>query len=67
MGLSESSHRPDVYADRNVSFWCQLEMSVTGVWVGWREVAAAVGARPGEIWRMERAFEHDDLARALAP
>ena len=32
----------------------------------WRDVAAAAGARPAEIRRMERAFEHDDLARALA-
>ncbi len=33
---------------------------------GWREVAAAAGARPAEIGRMESAFEHDDLVRALA-
>ncbi len=33
---------------------------------GWREVAAAVGARPAEIGRMATAFEHDDLARAKA-
>ena len=32
----------------------------------WREVAAAVEARPGEIRRMESAFEHADLTRALA-
>jgi serine/threonine-protein kinase HipA len=32
----------------------------------WRDVAAACGARPGEIRRMESAFEHADLARALA-
>jgi serine/threonine-protein kinase HipA len=32
---------------------------------GWREVAAAAGARPAEIRRMESAFEHDDLVRAL--
>jgi len=33
---------------------------------GWRDVAAGAGARPGEIRRMESAFEHDDLQRALA-
>jgi len=32
----------------------------------WREVASALGARPPEIRRMESAFEHDDLRRALA-
>jgi serine/threonine-protein kinase HipA len=32
----------------------------------WRSVAAANGARPSEIKRMASAFEHDDLARALA-
>lgn len=33
---------------------------------GWREVAAAFGATQGEIHRMASAFEHEDLARALA-
>ena len=33
---------------------------------GWRDVAAAAGARPAEIRRMESAFEHDDLVKALA-
>lgn len=33
---------------------------------GWRDVAAAAGARPAEIRRMQSAFEHDDLVRALA-
>jgi serine/threonine-protein kinase HipA len=32
----------------------------------WRDVAATVGARNAEINRMASAFEHDDLARALA-
>ena len=32
----------------------------------WRQVAEAKGARPAEIRRMESAFEHDDLRRALA-
>lgn len=32
----------------------------------WRDVAAAAGARPAEIRRMESAFEHDDLQKALA-
>ncbi len=31
----------------------------------WTEMAKAVGARPAEIKRMESAFEHDDLYRAL--
>jgi len=30
----------------------------------WRDVAAAIGARPAEIKRMSSAFEHDDLERA---
>lgn len=30
----------------------------------WREVAAAIGARPAEIRRMASAFEHEDLGRA---
>jgi serine/threonine-protein kinase HipA len=32
----------------------------------WRAAAAARGARPAEVRRMESAFEHDDLDRALA-
>jgi len=32
----------------------------------WSEVAAAAGARPSEIRRMESAFMHNDLERALA-
>jgi serine/threonine-protein kinase HipA len=32
----------------------------------WREVASAAGARPAEIRRMESAFEHADLTKALA-
>jgi serine/threonine-protein kinase HipA len=32
----------------------------------WREVAAALGARKNEIQRMESAFEHSDLKKALA-
>jgi serine/threonine-protein kinase HipA len=32
----------------------------------WREAAAALGARKSEIQRMESAFEHDDLRKALA-
>ena len=31
----------------------------------WRDVAGRVGAMVSEISRMENAFEHDDLARAL--
>jgi serine/threonine-protein kinase HipA len=31
----------------------------------WRDVAAKAGARAHEIRRMESAFEHDDLTRAL--
>jgi serine/threonine-protein kinase HipA len=34
--------------------------------VTWREVATAFGATRAEIHRMSSAFEHDDLARALA-
>ncbi|MDB5480213.1 MAG: HipA domain protein [Caulobacteraceae bacterium] len=33
---------------------------------GWRRTAEAVGVRPAEIRRMESAFEHADLQRALA-
>lgn len=32
----------------------------------WREAAAAMGARKSEIQRMESAFEHSDLKKALA-
>ena len=32
----------------------------------WRDVAKSLGARPAEILRMETAFEHADLQRALA-
>jgi serine/threonine-protein kinase HipA len=32
----------------------------------WRDVAAATGARPAEIQRMQSAFEHGDLERAIA-
>ena len=32
----------------------------------WREIAKKTGARAGEINRMASAFEHDDLARAMA-
>jgi serine/threonine-protein kinase HipA len=32
----------------------------------WREVAAAAEAPPSEIRRMESAFEHTDLSKALA-
>jgi serine/threonine-protein kinase HipA len=33
---------------------------------GWRTVAAATGASRAEIDRMQSAFEHDDLTKALA-
>jgi serine/threonine-protein kinase HipA len=39
---------------------------VATVTATWREVAAASDARPGEIRRMESAFEHADLTKALA-
>jgi serine/threonine-protein kinase HipA len=32
----------------------------------WRDVAQSMGARSAEMRRMESAFEHDDLRRALA-
>ncbi len=32
----------------------------------WRDVAAAAEAAPSEIRRMESAFEHTDLSKALA-
>jgi serine/threonine-protein kinase HipA len=32
----------------------------------WRDVAAEVGAQPAEVRRMQSAFEHKDLERALA-
>lgn len=38
---------------------------VAAVTATWREAAFALQARPGEIDRMESAFEHADLARAL--
>lgn len=39
---------------------------VATVTSAWRDTAAAVGALQAEIKRMESAFEHDDLRRALA-
>lgn len=39
---------------------------VAAVTATWREVARAAGARAAEIKRMESAFEHDELKRALA-
>jgi serine/threonine-protein kinase HipA len=33
---------------------------------GWRRAAEAAGASPAEIRRLQSAFEHDDLQRALA-
>ncbi|WP_454718989.1 type II toxin-antitoxin system HipA family toxin [Caulobacter segnis] len=39
---------------------------VAAVTATWREVAGTAGARAAEIKRMESAFEHDDLKRALA-
>ena len=38
---------------------------VAGATSRWREVAREVGAPAAEIDRMARAFEHDDLHRAL--
>ncbi len=32
----------------------------------WRDIATALGARKGEIQRMESAFEHTDLKKAVA-
>ncbi|MFN3669568.1 MAG: type II toxin-antitoxin system HipA family toxin [Brevundimonas sp.] len=39
--------------------------SVAEVTATWRDAAAARGARPGEVRRMQSAFEHEDLTRAL--
>jgi serine/threonine-protein kinase HipA len=39
---------------------------VASVTAKWREVARAASASPAEIRRMESAFEHDDLRKALA-
>jgi serine/threonine-protein kinase HipA len=39
---------------------------VATVTATWREIAAAGAARPSEIRRMASAFEHADLAKALA-
>ena len=44
----------------------EIISEVARVTQGWRETAAGVGARPAEIKRMESAFEHTDLERALA-
>ena len=32
----------------------------------WRDLATALSAPPAEVQRMASAFEHDDLAKALA-
>ena len=39
---------------------------VAAVTATWRDVARAAGARAAEVKRMESAFEHDELKRALA-
>jgi serine/threonine-protein kinase HipA len=43
-----------------------IVQSVAKVTATWRDAAAARGARQGEINRMASAFEHGDLAQALA-
>jgi serine/threonine-protein kinase HipA len=43
-----------------------IAKEVVAATVTWREVATAFGATRIEIRRMSSAFEHDDLARALA-
>ena len=43
-----------------------IAKEVGSVVSAWRDVAAAAGATQAEIRRMASAFEHDDLARALA-
>jgi serine/threonine-protein kinase HipA len=40
--------------------------SVATATATWRDVALALHASPGEIRRMESAFEHAELRRALA-
>ncbi len=44
----------------------EIVKSVAEVTVTWRQAAAARGAGAGEISRMASAFEHGDLAQALA-
>ena len=43
-----------------------IAKAVASVVVPWRDVAAAIGAPQSEIARMESAFEHNDLRRAVA-
>ncbi len=43
-----------------------IAKAVASVVVPWRDVAAALGAPQSEIARMESAFEHNDLRRAVA-
>lgn len=44
----------------------EILKAVAGVTATWREEAKKVGARRAEINRMASAFEHEDLAQALA-
>lgn len=44
----------------------EIVKQVAGVTRGWSAAAERVGARAAEIKRMASAFEHDDLAKALA-
>lgn len=44
----------------------QIVKSVAEVTATWRAAAAARGVRPGEVRRMQSAFEHRDLSQALA-
>jgi serine/threonine-protein kinase HipA len=43
-----------------------IVQSVAAVTVGWKGVAEARGARKADIRRMQTAFEHEDLERALS-
>lgn len=44
----------------------QIVKSVAEVTATWRDAAAVRGVRPGEVRRMQSAFEHRDLSQALA-
>lgn len=44
----------------------QIVKEVVSATSGWRDVASTLGASKSEISRMQSAFEHDDMTKALA-
>lgn len=73
-GIDPDNHDCDIglaleaagYFNLSASEARAIVRAVAVVTATWREAAAVKGARPAEIRRMQSAFEHGDLTRALA-